>query len=182
MEIEQYFDPKAIYTKMTIPGQPTTWTKEDVDKDWEEMSPMKQEMELLTSGQVELLDSEEINGTDCYLLKVAPSIEKLWEVMVQPGMGDIIVEEKVDPQEMVKSGSLRMWIAKDSLFLMKDEMEMRMVVSSEAVKLPLGEEEFEMIIDTEASSTHHNYNQPVSIELPPEAKEAVGTSPLAPGF
>jgi hypothetical protein len=75
-----------------------------------------------------------------------------------------------------------MWIAKDSLFLMKDEMEMRMVVSSEAVKLPLGEEEFEMIIDTEASSTHHNYNQPVSIELPPEAKEAVGTSPLAPGF
>ncbi len=180
MEMEQYFVPKAIYTKTTIPGQPTIWTKEDVERDWEEMSPMKQEMELLTSGQVELLGSEEINGTDCYLLKVVLSIEKLWEVMVQPGMGDIIAEEKVDPQEMIESGSLRMWIAKDSLFLMKDKMEMRMVVSSEAVKLPLGEEEFEMIVDVKVSSTHHNYNQPVSIELPPEAEEAVGISPVGP--
>ena len=57
-------------------------------------------------------------------------------------------------------------------------MEMRMVVSSEAVKLPLGEEEFEMIVDVKVSSTHHNYNQPVSIELPPEAEEAVGISPV----
>jgi len=170
IQIEQYLIPRAIYTKTTIPGGPTIWTKEDVEKDWEEVSPMKQEMELLTSGQVELLGSEEINGTDCYLLKVVPSIEKLWEVMIEPSM--LIMEEEVDPQEMVESGSLRVWIAKDSLFLMKDEMEMRTVVSSEAVKLPLGEEEFEMIVDVEGSSTHRNYNEPVSIELPPEAEEA----------
>ena len=180
-EMEQYFVPKAIYTKITISGQPTIWTKEDMERDWEEMSPIKQEMELLTSGQVELLGSEEVNGTDCYLLKVVPSIEKLWEQMVQSGWDDIIAEEKVDPQEMIESSSLRMWIAKDSLFLIKDKMEIRMVVNSEAVKLPLEEEEkFEMIVDVKASSTTRNYNQPVLIELPPEAEEAVGISPVGP--
>ena len=182
IQIEQYFDPKAIYTKTTMPERPATWIKEDVEKDWEEISPIKQEMELLASGQVELLGSEEVNGIDCYLLKVVPSIEKLWEVMIEPGMDMLIMEEKVDPQEMIESGSLRMWIAKDSLFLMKDEMEMRMVLSSEAVNLPLGEEEFEMVVDLEGSSTHYNYNQPVSIELPPEAEEAAGTSPQGSRF
>ena len=172
MEVEQYFVPKGIYTKTTRPGQFTSWTKEDMERDWEEMSPMKQEMELLTSGQVELLGSEEINGTDCYLLKVVPSIEKLWEVMDKLEMGNNIAKEKVDPQEMIKSVLLRMWIAKDSFFLMKDKVKMRMVVRPEDVKLPLEEEEkFEMVVDDKTSSTYHNYNQPISIELPPEAEE-----------
>lgn len=180
MEIEQYLVPKAIYTMTTMPGKPTTWTKKDLEKDWEEISPIKQEMELLTSGQVELLGSEQINGTDCYLLKVVPSIEKLWEAMIEPGIGVIIIEDEVDPEKVVEKGLMRVWVAKDSFFLMQDEIQIRMAMSSKALDLPLGEEEFDMIVDIEASSKHHNYNQPISIELPQEPEETAKTSALAP--
>ena len=175
MEMDQYVVAEVVYMRMTMPELPTTWVKQDLPPGyWEEMSEIEQGIELLEFAQAELLGMEQVGGTNCYLLKVEPEIEKLWEAMMQqPGMGELMGGEIVDLEEIVESFLMRMWIAKNTFFPMKDEMRMTMFMSSEAMDLPPEEEEFEMTMEMETTSIYRNHNQPVSIELPAEAAGAV---------
>jgi len=66
---------------------------------------------------------------------------------------------------------VKQWIAKDTYFLMKAEIDVDVESTAEIMDY-LGEEG-EMSIDMTLSFLAHNYNQPVTIELPPEAEEAI---------
>lgn len=181
MEMEMYVVADVMYQQIPIPGMPAIWGKLELPEEyWEEASVIGRAIELLESAQAELLGTEGVGGTDCYLLKVEPDVEKLWEKMMQQIAMFGVVEEAMlamsdleEFEEMVESFSVKEWVAKDTFFLMKDETQMTMVMGPEAMNLPLGEEEFEVTMDMEVSTEYWNYNQPVSIELPAEAEEAV---------
>ena len=81
-------------------------------------------------------------------------------------------------QEVFSDFTVKQWTAKNTYFLMKVEIDAVMHLTSEFFEYMGAEgemgEEAEMSIDSSLSFLAYNYNQPVSIVLPPEAKAANG--------
>jgi hypothetical protein len=163
-----------VYMLMEIPEMEPMWIKSEMPEGyWEEMSQVQTQIELLEVAQVEVIGSERIGGIDCYVLQVTPDLEQLWQMVMQQAemageMPDVTGELL---QEMFRSFSVEQWVAKDTYFLAKVEIDMAMELTPEAMGFP-GEEGI-MTMDIAMSILTYNYNQPVSIVLPPEAEEAI---------
>ncbi len=179
IEIELYLIDSTGYIMMDVPGTGPVWEKEELSEaDWEEtvemLSLAEPQIEILETAEVEVIGSEIIGGIDCYVVEITPDMEQFWEtVMQQATLGFVeemglpmITEEILD--EVSYSFSAKQWIAKDTYLLMKVETDMVIELTPEAMGSP--EEEGEMTIDVAISMLAYNYNQPVSIELPPEAE------------
>jgi hypothetical protein len=190
MTMEMYFINNAMYMKMDlgIPEIPAQWTKmqmpEGYEESWESQNQVELQMELLNVSEVELLEDEEVNGVDCYVLNITIDVEKYWEiVMKQKGMSELMqnLQQNVsfDIGKMMKGMSMKYWIAKDTKFPMKTEMQMEMVISSEDLNIPESEEEFTMTMDQRTTMVFYDYNEPVTIELPEEAESAI-EGPMIP--
>lgn len=180
MGIEAYLIDNIGYSLTDVPGTDPTWEKEEVSEaDWEEVIEAlmltKPQVELLESAEVDIIGSEIVQGVDCYVLRLTPNMVQLWETIIQQatlGFGwDLgwpeFTEEILD--EAFYSFSVKQWIAKDTYFLVKVEIDMTIELTAEALEV----EEGELSIDSALTMLAYNYNQPVSIELPPEAEEAI---------
>lgn len=179
MAIEAYLIDNMGYAMMDAPGTDPVWEKEEISEaDWEEvikvLSLAGPQVELLETAEVEVIGSEKIKGVDCYVLRVTLDMAQLWETVMQQatlGFGGeigwpVLTEEILDKASY--SFSVKQWIAKDTYFLTKVEIDMAIELTAEAMEV----EEGEMSIDSAMTMLVYNYNQPVSIELPPEAEEA----------
>jgi len=82
-------------------------------------------------------------------------------------------------RKILESMSTKEWIAKDTMYPMKTQMAVRLVVSSEDLAMPDTVDEFTMTADEEVEMLFYDYNKPVVIELP-EAAEAAVEPPLMP--
>ncbi len=184
MKMDMYFINNAMYMKMDlgIPEIPAQWTKTEMpgyEESFESQNQVELQMELLNVSEVELLEDEAVNGVDCYVLNITIDTEKYWDIMMkQEGMSELMqnLQQNVsfDIGEMIKEMSLKYWIAKDTKFPMKTEMQIKMVMSSEDLNIPETEEEFTMTMDQRTDMVFYDYNKPVTIELPKEAESAVG--------
>jgi len=190
MKMDMYFINNAMYMKMDmgIPEMPVQWTKMEMpggyEESWESQNQIDQQMELLNVSEMELLEDEKVNDVDCYVLKLTPDIEKYWDIMMkQEGMSELMqnLQQNVsfDIGEMIKEMSLKYWIAKDTKFPVKTEMQIKMVMSSEDLNIPETEEEFTMTVDQRTDMVFYDYNKPVTIELPKEA-ESAASFPMFP--
>jgi hypothetical protein len=188
MAIEAYLIDGAGYTMTDEPETGPVWEKEEFseaewEETWEEAREMlnltEPQIELLETAEVEVIGSEKVDGIDCYVVEVTTDIKQLWgSVWQQAALG---FAEEADLEELLElpdeifdaasySASAKQWVAKDTYFLMKAEIEMTMYVTPESMGFP--DEEGEATIDIAMTLLVHDYNQPVSIELPPEAEEA----------
>jgi len=179
MEMEIYLIGGMMYMMMDVPEMGPMWIKAEMPEGtWEEMTEQMSGLEaylgLLEAAEVKVIDSEMIEGVDCYVLQLTPDVEQLWQLAMQ--QADVtelempaISEEFV--KEMFRSFSVKQWVAKDTYFLTKVEINMAMELTPEAMGFP--EEEGVVTMDIAISLLAYNYNQPVSIVLPPEAEEAV---------
>ena len=191
MDMFIYLIDNAMYMKMDtgIPELPAQWTKmempEEYEKTWESQNQVDQQMELLKISEVELLEDEKVNGVDCYVLKITPDMEKYGELLSkQEGMSDLMQSlqqnDSFDMGKMIKEMSMKQWIAKNTKFPMKTEMQIKMVISSEDMIIPEAEEEFTMTSDQRTTIVFYDYNKPVAIELPEDAESATGFSMFPP--
>jgi len=171
------------YAMMGAAGEEPRWMmSEAAEADWEEMSEgialilqTEAQIGLLETAQVKVIGSEKVKGVDCYVLQLTPDMEQLWQLAMQqpilPGEeGPDVAEEFL--QEMFRSVSVKQWIAKDTYFLIKAEIDMvfeSIELTAEAMGL---EEGTSLPTYISIVLLSYNYNQPVSIELPPEAEEA----------
>ena len=187
MGVEVYLLDDEVYMMMDVPGMESAWRKSELtEEQWEEMMEVinlaESQLELLDVANVRVTGTEEIKGVDCYVLQITPDAEQLWnlaqEQMELPGQelpdfGEFldkdVVEERL--QEMFHSFSVKQWVAKDTYFLMKAEVDMDMELNPG--DLGYSEEEGEMTMGIAMSLLAYNYNQPISIVLPPEAEEAI---------
>ncbi|MFZ2071846.1 MAG: DUF6612 family protein [Halobacteriota archaeon] len=176
-----------MYMKMDsgIPGTPGQWTKREMpvgyDKYWESQNQVDQQMALLNISEVELLADEKVHGMDCYVLKSKLNMEKYVALLMQQ-------EEKSEfmhsPGEnassklggMIKAISIKQWIAKDTLYPLKTEMQERMEMNSKDWNIP--GQEFTMTLDQRTTMSFYDYNKPVTIVLP----DAAGRAETAPQF
>lgn len=148
------------YTRMEMPGMPSYWQKSRVSEDDLE----KRDITTLVTdfSEVELLGSEMVNGTECYKLRVTPDTERLWQ-WSQTLEGTEGLDPTLSPEEVISDFSLIVWVAKDTYFPAKISVEITMTIEGEAMGMVMT-----MLI--------HHINEPVTIELPPEAEAAEPTN------
>lgn len=182
--LEAYLVDGTGYSKTIDPGTEPEWKVDEFsEEEWEEtwegivevLSLAAPQLELLQATQVEVIGSETVKGVDCYVLRLTPNIKQLWDTIMQQatmgfggGLGLPEFTEEIF-NEASYSLSVEQWVAKDTYFLMKVEIDTTIELTAEAMQVTEGE----MTIDTALTMLVYNYNQPVSIELPPEAEEAV---------
>ncbi len=100
-------------------------------------------------------------------------MEQLWQLaMQQPKLPGEEVPDVAEEflQEMFTSFSVKQWIAKDTYFPIKAEIDMVIDPASAAMGLQV---EGSVPAGISMVLLFYNYNQPVSIVLPPEAEEAI---------
>jgi len=170
------------YTLETGP----VWEKEEFSEtEWEEtweettetLSLTEPQIELLKTAEFEVIGSEQVKGVDCYVLRLTPDIKQLWDTIMQqatPGFGGDLGLPDFTEENLAAAScsfSVKQWVAKDTYFVMKAEIDMEIEITAAAMGFP--EEEGKASIDTAINMLTYNYNLPVSIELPPEAEEAI---------
>ncbi|MGD9118335.1 MAG: hypothetical protein PVJ08_06340 [Dehalococcoidia bacterium] len=177
--IELYLIDGNGYSMADVPGVDPVWEKEEVSQtDWEAvlevMMLAEPQLELLEASEVDVIGSESVKGVDCYVLRLTPDMEQLWATAgQQAALG--FTEEMGWPSfsaEVLEQASynfsVKQWIAKDTYYLMKVDIDMDLELTAEAMGMP--EEEGVATIAIVLKILAYNYNQPVSIELPPEAE------------
>jgi len=175
MVMEIYLIGDLMYAMMKAPEMDKIWVKSEIPEGrWEQMSQTESQIELLKTAQVKVIGSEKVNGVDCYVLQLTPDMEQIWRMAMQQadvtgGEMPDVAEELI--REMVRSFSVKQWVAKDTYFLTKAEIDMAMELTPEA--MGLSGEGGEVSMNITFDFLAYNYNQPVSISLPPEAEEAI---------
>jgi len=180
MGMEMYVIDDMGYVMTDMLGMEPTWMKPEISEaDWEEvseeMSQAESQIGLLELAEVKVIGSETVRGVDCYVLQLTPGMEQLWQTVMQQAQvaGEEILPEvdEIFLEEVFRSFSVKQWIAKDTYFITKAEIDMVMELTPEDLGFP--EEEGEMTMNITMSYLAYNHNQPISIELPPEAEEAI---------
>ncbi len=155
----------------------STWMKSQMPEyALEEMNQVESLIALIEMAEITVLGSERVNGIDCYVVEVVPDADQLWEYVSQQlqmagdemempdTMGELI-------SNMCDDLSVTYYIAKDTHFLMKSAIDMTIKLT--ANDLGFLEEEGSMTMDITTEMLAFDYNQPVFIELPPEAEDAI---------
>lgn len=164
--IEKYILGDTVYTRMEAPGELVGWQREGLTPGtWESLQLTQQQLDILESAEVNLMGTEKVDGTDCYILEVTPTQETALEAMLS--QLQFSQQTDVDPSEIseiseiaeIMNISAKQWVARDTYLLKKAEMTANFSL-------------FGVSMEIAFNLTVGNYNEPVSIVLPPEALEA----------
>lgn len=176
MKMEMYIIEDMMYMMMDVPEMDSMWMKSEMPEEmWDAMNQIEPQIELLSTVPVRVIGSEKVSGVDCYLVELTPDAEQLWQLAMQQsnvaGQGTMLPEVTEDLlKDMFRSFTVKQWVAKDTFLLAKAEIAMDVELTSEVMASMGGEGE--MTMDIAMSILAYNYNQSVSIVLPPEAEEA----------
>ncbi len=165
--IKEYILGDMAYVGMVSPVAPTEWVKGDVPDDfWELENYVSQQVELLRGAEVEILGAEKVKGISCHVAEISPDMDKILEFMSAQLAQTLPMELTEDS---ISNYSLKGWYAKGTFFPMKTHQEFDF-------KFDVGADELvaHYVIDI----SMYDYNEPVSIELPPEAEEAEYVGPI----
>jgi len=174
--MEMYLIDNMMYSGVDVTEMGPIWVKYPIAEGYlEHMNQVKAQIELVEVAQVEVIGSEIVRDVDCYILQLTPDMGQLWQLVMQQSdvTGEGVLPE-IDVEnilEMFQSFSVKQWIAKDTHFLTKTEIAMLLELTPAAMGFP--EEKGLITMDITMYLLAYDYNQPVSIELPPEAEEAV---------
>jgi len=182
--MELYVLDNKRYTKFDRPGEPSRWQVEDLAAGtWESMHYWEHHVDLLQKSKIELLGTEKVNDIDCYAMQLSPDMAEFLKMMLaEQQLGQQFSEEEIDIVTTMLSGlfvrfmdvSAKEWIDKDTYLPRKTEMIMDIHISPddfmESGLIVLAGYEF--TLGTNISLVVENYNEPLSLALPPEAQEA----------
>ncbi|MDD5082368.1 MAG: hypothetical protein PHU08_03245 [Dehalococcoidales bacterium] len=175
MAMDLYLMSDWIYVKGNVSGAGAQWVKtrttQEIIQSWDMVS---QQLELLAAPkEIKFLTSENVDGIPCYVISVTPNIATLgkWLSQQQSTGGQNFDWSSLDLTNLLKELSYKYWIAKDTHLLAKLQAHMVMEISPEDMQASA--DDFErMTMDLDLDMKIHDYNQAVSIQLPPEAVSA----------
>ncbi|MEA2045516.1 MAG: DUF6612 family protein [Euryarchaeota archaeon] len=177
MEMEMYMLGDAFY--MNIDGNWTNMTGIFPEGMMDQQNQLKMQMEMLNNSRVELEGSEKIDGQDTYVLKVVPDMEAFSATMEKQMGSMLIVGMNLTDIYSNAEMECTTWLSKDSYLPVKIQVNMKMKMTPETMGLPVEDVgDFDMLIESDSMVLYHDYNQPVVIELPSEAKNATDMSAL----
>jgi hypothetical protein len=163
-----------MYAGVEIPDFGEQWFKMEVTPGmWEQQNQLEQQIEFLKSAvKIKSLDDQTVDGNNCYVFEVMPSVEALGELLSQQSsaMGGMDFSQ-LNLADLFEEMRVKEWIAKDGYQVLKTEVYVRMQMHPEDVGAT--EADFDkMVMDMNMTTRLYDYNQPVEIILPPEALEA----------
>jgi hypothetical protein len=185
---EMYIIDSTAYANIEMPffmsdGSGTGWIKFEIPEDlMEQPTPANQLdylADILELGEFKVTGTQKINGVACYILEFIPDPDTLWELIVQQIQltmgeepGDAELEQLRNILDSIADDiSVKLWIAKDTYFLTRMELNASLDMTPEELGEP--EEEGRLIADISLIFDIYEINQPVSIELPAEAEDAI---------
>ena len=173
MRTEMYIVDDYVYMNIVAPGEPPGWVKFALPEGyWEEMDILQQQVNILVDVEADLVGTEIVDGTECYVLDVEPNLEELW-AMLELGGAVEGLPPGLDFEQLITDFSLTQWVAKDTFFSPKGSASIEMVLTPESLGIPPEmAEDFDAVVDIEMTILQRNINEPVTIELPPGAEEA----------
>jgi len=129
---------------------------------------LKKQMKLVMTSKIKNLKEETFKNIDCYLLSIEPDKQSFWEVIMEQDEEHPLMRLlNLDYEDVVKRINMEMWIEKKTFFPLKCIMKMQAVIEKEIMKQP-----FKMTIDIKKTYCYYNYNRPLVIKLPDQAKRA----------
>lgn len=175
MFMDVYMVDGWYYMKVNMPMIGEQWIKNKMtDELWAEQDQFSRMTELLKSAvKVDIVGSENIGGTDCYVVNITPDMATLMNwAMEQSGSQDASPDlSNIDLSKAFKSFSIKAWIAKDNQLLARESFDMHFEVNS--TDLGNSTEDFEtMTMSMNGTVNFSDWGQPVNITLPPEAQNA----------
>ena len=130
---------------------------------------------LLNISDVELLEDEMVGDVNCSVLKITPNAGEFWEIVINQSE-DYEYEEWQDlsgfGNHSIMNVSTTQWVAKDTGFPVKTITTMRTMTS------PGTEEDFRMTREIQHEMRFNDYNEPVSLDTPPEEQESPENPPI----
>jgi hypothetical protein len=174
-EAELYAVDNYTYMETVLMGMSQGWTKQALPGDfWQSLASDNFQTALLTSVEAEYLKEEKIGGVACYMLDLTPDVSQLQQMLQQMISGGASTQgadsEIPNLESFVKSMSFKVWIAKDTSFMTQAKIELNLSITPEALGQPANGES--MTITLNLTMNTSSFNQPVSIQLPDEAKNA----------
>lgn len=179
IEMEMYLIGDMMYMNMgEMFGTDGGWMKMRLSADeygsyWEQQDWLGQQTDLLLDAfDVEILGKGKVNGIDCYEIRINPDMEQLFEIMIQDGLmgsGEVDPLDMEEATDAITDFSVKQWYAVDTFLPIKSEMHMAMVDEETGADIDMN-----MVMNMKYSKV----NEPVTIVLPPEAKEAVDMSDM----
>jgi len=157
VQMKMYSVDGMMYMGTTVPDMPPLWSK--MQMPW--MCPLALSIELLKVSVVEVVGVEQVNGVESYVIKITPDLGKLWELMMKMNPGMVPPEPLLD----IRVISMKQWIARDTFLPIREQLQMTMVFEG-------------METETTIISRYHSFNDPVTIQLPPEAEGAIEEVPM----
>lgn len=162
MTMEMYLLDDILYGRVEAPGEPAGWQREKVPPDvWESMQMIQSQIDMLEGAETNFLGTEEVDGIDCYILDIILAEEAFLEAMLaQPGTESLELEEILMLSGLATSMDMSMtqWVARDTYFLKRAEMVLEMDLPDFLMKMDM-------------NLNIRSYNEPITIELPAEARE-----------
>jgi tetratricopeptide (TPR) repeat protein len=159
------------------------WFKSEMnDTAWEIQDQLSQQRELLeTAIDITLLGSEKVDDVDCYILLFKPDMAE-WNKYI----GDMLSQQKIgiglgnpDFSKLIKTIEIKEWINKDDYLPLKIEenacFDTTFYDATEHVSSVMQNFSFIYLHLSGSIAININFrdfNQPVVIELPPEALQA----------
>jgi hypothetical protein len=174
LDAEVYIVDGWMYTSVTVTGLGTQLVKMAMTEDlWQQENEVDNYVELLaTAVEVEYKGTETVNGVECYVFQLEPDMAVLSSLMLEEtssmGMVDL---SGLDLARLYEELSVKEWVAKDNYRLQRTEIAIVMEMSPG--DLGYSEAEFDkMVMDIGMTVRFFDYDQPVTITLPPEALDA----------
>jgi len=166
MNLLYYLIDDVMFIKMDYFGS-EQWIKmnfSDFNISWDSFDQMHMQVDLLDYGEVERLGDEFINNEDCYVLKITPDIDKLYDILMSQQGLNIGIFQNFSLSDMFKDFTLKIWISKENNYILK---------AYEYMVIEMTLFEYSSSMTFEINIEFNDYNKPVTIELPEEAQNAV---------
>lgn len=153
---------------MYVKSPQGSWIKQRFSEEmWQTQSQYDFALELLNDSKVELLEEETIEGKQNYVIKITPNLNKLlkksFSTLSSSGT-QAQSPEGINSSKIIKDFFIKIWVQKDTFYISKFNYVISLDSSNEKG------EGFKINMNIE--SRMYDYNKPIKIELPEEAKNA----------
>lgn len=167
--VEEYLVNDIIYmktdgnwTQMKLP-MADLWTVQD---------KARQQLELLNQSNITLLGMETVEGQECYKVKLSPDMVAYSKAISEQMNG---FPGNINLSQLYRNSTMQItyWIGKENYLLKKTQVNLAMKMTPQSLGvIPKGPEKQEIRQLSNTTLTFLEYNRPVNIKLPAQAKAA----------
>lgn len=173
-----YLKGDYIYMKMSIPEMGEEWIKMPATEEnitaWDMNMVDQQMLPLESPVELNLLRYENINGSECYVIELAPDMTKVMEWLGEQELADLGFSwgDVEAISEIFDKLTYTCWIDKETKYMKKMTAYMLIKMDEDIVE-DLSGESGSITMDMTMNIEMYDHNIPVSIVLPDEAENAM---------